>query len=361
MNRVQSMAVWIYRTLLCLTPKRFRQTFENEMIQVFMMGSNHAHREYSFPFCFYYRELRDLPTLVMGEHRSLILEKAHYRLSQITDTSFYLQKEPNKMGHTRNDDRTFDLDRREMIIASLPPIILGLGITTASLITHEPWYTLPQWRLMLSIAILLASGFLIGCGATYALFRRIPDWGYTWVGTAFMGTLLFIQTILGELSDDGKLFISDGAGIALALCFMLIGLIFLFSSAWRGWQRAGMFSIALSFTFALSLWQAVVAAPFNRYDVAIFALPLSLLIAVLIYLYFKGSDTTRILVIFGVAVLNMFVIFIAVAAWDAWLENAGKPSPLLPLVLILTTLLVVGPLAAGIMRPIRSHYGQSST
>lgn len=361
MNRVQSMAVRIYRTLLRLTPKRFRQTFENEMIQVFMMGSTHAHQGHSFPFDFYYRELRDLPALVMGEHRSLILEKAHYRLSQITDTSFYLQKEQYKMGYTRNEVRTFDLDRREIIIASLPPIILGLGITTASLITHEPWYTLPQWRLMLSIAILLASGFLIGCGATYALFRRIPDWGYTWVGTAFMGTVLFLQTILGELSDEGKLFISDEVGMALAICFMLIGFILLVFSAWRGWQRAGLFSITISSTFALSLWQAVVAAPFNRHDVAIFALPFALLLAILIYRYFKGSDTTRVLVIFGVAVLNVFVIFIAVAAWNSWLENAGKPSPLLPLIIILTTLLAVGPLAAGIMRPIRSHYENLST
>lgn len=264
------------------------------------------------------------------------------------------------MSHNQNDDRSFDLERREIIIATLPPIILGLGITTASLITHKPWYTLPQWRLMLSIAILLASGFLIGCGAMYALFRRIPDWGYTWVGTAFMGTVLFIHTILGELSDDGNLFVTDEVGIAITLLFMLLGFIFLLFSSWRGWQRAGLFSIALSITFALSLWQAVVAAPFNRYDVAIFALPLGLLIAILIYLYFKGSDTTRVLVIFGVAVLNVFVIFIAVSAWDAWLENAGKPSPLLPLIVILTLLLVTGPIAAGIMRPIRSHYENSS-
>ncbi len=264
------------------------------------------------------------------------------------------------MGTTKYDDGTFTIERREIIIAALPPIILSLGITTASLITHKPWYALPQWRLTLSVVLLLASGFLVGCGATYALFRRIPDWGYTWVGTAFMGAVLSIHTILGELSDEGKLFISDGAGSALALFFMLTGLIFLFFSAWRGWQRAGLFSLTLSITFALSLWQAVVAAPFNRYDVAIFALPLGLLIAVLIYLYFKGSDTTRVLVIFGVAVLNMFIIFIAVAAWDTWLENTGKPSPNLPLIIILTTLLLAGPIAAGIMRPFRSHYENSS-
>ena len=325
------------------------------------MGSNRAHTENRFPSRFHYRELQDLPILILLEHSFVLLKKVQYHLSQISDHSFYLQKEKYRMSYTRNGDRTFDLERREIIIASLPPIILGLGITTASLITREPWYTLPQWRLTLSVAVLLASGFLVGCGAIYALIRRVPDWAYTWVGTAFMGTVLFIQTLLGELNDDGKLFISDEVGIVLALFFMLIGLIFLLFSACRGWQRAGLFSITLSSTFALSLWQAVAAAPFNRHDVAIFALPLGLLMAVLIYLYFKGSDTTRVLVIFGVAVLNVFVIFIAVTTWDDWFENASKSSPILPLIVILTTLLVVGPIAAGIMRLLRSYYENSST
>lgn len=264
------------------------------------------------------------------------------------------------MSHTRNKGKTFDLDRHEIIIASLPPIILGLGIATASLITHKPWYTLPQWRLILSVAVLLASGFMVGCGAIYALYRRIPDWAYTWVGTAFMGTVLFIHTILGELSDDGKLFISDEVGIAIALLFILLGFVFLLFSSWRGWQRAGLFSIALASTFALSLWQAVAAAPFNRYDIAIFALPLGILMAVLIYLYIKGSDTSRVFVIIGVAALDVFVIYIAGAAWDTWRENLSKPSLQLPLIIILTTLLMTGPIAAGIMRPIRSFLIKSS-
>jgi hypothetical protein len=108
------------------------------------------------------------------------------------------------------------------------------------------------------------------------------------------------------------------------------------------------------------LWQAVAAAPFNRYDIAIFALPLGILMAVLIYLYIKGSDTSRVFVIIGVAALDVFVIYIAGAAWDTWRENLSKPSLQLPLIIILTTLLMTGPIAAGIMRPIRSFLIKSS-
>lgn len=344
-----------------MMPMNFRQAFEQEMNQVFMMGSDQAHKKNRFPFLFYYREIRDLPTLIIREHRITIFEKVRNSLNQRTNTSFYLQKEQHEMSHSRNDSRSFDVDRREIIIASLPPVVLGLGITTSSLITGKPWYDLPQWRLTLAVAILLVAGGAISCGAIYALVRRIPDWGYSWIASAFLGAVLFIQAILGELNDEGKLLITDEMEVVLAVFFLLIGFIVLLLASWRGWHRAGLFSLGLASTFVLALWQAVVAAPFNRHDIAVFALPLGLLFASLIYLYIRGTDPVRVLVIIGVTVLSVLAIFIATTAWESWLQNASKASPILPLIAILIFLLVAGPIAAGILRPIRSHHKKSNS
>lgn len=339
-----------------LFPKEFRARFVDEMTLVFSRRAEDAWSETKFPLRFYLREFQILPSFLLQEHIASLVDPVHKGNSVINDLSPLIHKEHLQMGDDHINKFHFSLESREIIVALLPPILLGTGITAASLITGKPWYTLPQWRLTLSIVVLLASGAIIGCGAIYALFRRLPDWGYTWLGTALMGTLLFIQTITGELVDEGKLIISSSTELILALLLMIVAIAIGLISSWRGWQRAGLFSISLVATFALALWQAVVAAPINRFDVAIFALPLALVIAGLIYLYMTRNDRTRALVLVGIMATGVFAILIATTAWNDWLGTTGKPSPLVPLLVLITIMLIAGPIAALVIQPIRNHF-----
>jgi hypothetical protein len=58
-------------------------------------------------------------------------------------------------------------------------------------------------------------------------------------------------------------------------------------------------------------------------------------------------------VIVGIGITNVVVVLIATNAWKSWIENRGATSPLLPLLVILTGLLLSGPLSALVLKPLK--------
>jgi len=85
----------------------------------------------------FWRELRDWPAAVLMEYWSA-LEKIFGRgiMSLIfEDKSWKIEK------------------RREAVIASLPPLLFGLGLALGALVIWEPWYAIPRWRLWTGIII----------------------------------------------------------------------------------------------------------------------------------------------------------------------------------------------------------------
>lgn len=235
------------------------------------------------------------------------------------------------------------LDRREALLAALPPIILGLGILVNALVVGAPWYTVPTWQLAVGIAAQLIAALVLLGGGLLALLRGLPDWGYTWAGAALTTVALGVNVAAEERAEVGLPLISPAADIVIVVLLMLAGLIVLFLAARRGWAQAGLVSIGLSAVLALSLCATATNAPFYRYDLALLAAPLALLIAALIYLYARRPGPARIAAIVAVGAAGAAAALIVDRAWRTWLAARGLPSPLLPLLVVLIGSLLAGP------------------
>jgi len=104
---------------------------------------------------------------------------------------------------------------------------------------------------------------------------------------------------------------------------------------------------------------AVAIPPFYRRDVALLAVPLGLLVAALTYVYARGSDLARIVVLVGIELVNVGIAWAAERVWQDWLLARGQPSPLLPLLVLLTGALLAGPLLGLLGRPLRGVLGRA--
>jgi len=92
------------------------------------------------------------------------------------------------------------------------------------------------------------------------------------------------------------------------------------------------------------------AAPFNRYDLALLAVPVGLIMASLIYLYLRKGDGGRFIAILIFGVMNAAVFFVVASIWNL---PEGSPSPVIPFLIVLTGALLVGPIAGLIGEPVR--------
>ena len=241
------------------------------------------------------------------------------------------------------EDRSWRIeDRRDAIIASLPPVMMGFGIALGALIVWEPWYTIPRWRLMTGFAIMMLPGLLIGLGGLWALIKRVPSWSHTWIGAAGMGLVFFVKTIAEERADFGLPMLSPVMDNVIAIV-LLIGIAALIGvSAWQGWRHAGMVSLGFATMAGMASFSMATAAPFNRYDLALLAAPVGLIMASLMYLYVRKGDGGRVVAILVFGVMNAVVFFIVASIWNL---PEGSPSPVIPFLVVLTGALLVGPIA----------------
>lgn len=72
--------------------------------------------------------------------------------------------------------------------------------------------------------------------------------------------------------------------------------------------------------------------------------------ASLIYLYLRKGDGGRVVAILVFGVMNTIIFFIIASIWNL---PEGSPSPVIPFLVLLTGVLLVGPIAGLIGRPVR--------
>lgn len=244
-------------------------------------------------------------------------------------------------------------DRRRVLLAVLPPLLYGLGIALKALIIGAPWYTVPAWRLVAGIAAELLAATVLVVGGLVALVRRLPDWGYAWSGAGLMTLALGLQVLAEERAETGQSIVSPAVDLAMGALIVLAGVLVLLIAAWRGWPQAGLASIGLSTTLALSACSSATNAPFHRYDLALVAGPLGLLAAALTYCYARSTGTIRVAAIAVIGLANAGAAWIVNRAWQAWLVARGRPSILLPLLVLLAGSLLAGPLLGLFVPPLR--------
>jgi hypothetical protein len=341
-------------------PTEFRMEFEEEMCAVFSKAMTEVEgRRFQDFLLFAFREFRELPKNLFYEHWSQLEESLRgatpFKLeSDPIDTSTQMDRS-NWMDGMDHQDLHLP-GKRQRILAALPLFLFGLGISLTSLIQGGPWYSVPSWRLIFSIALGLLPMAVIATVGVIALFRRIPDWGITWVGSAFMGLIIFVKTLSEELADAGQHIISEPVEIALVIMLFLAGVALLVIVGIRGWQRGGLLSIGLSVTFTLSFLWAVTAAPSYRHDLAVWAGPIGLLIAVLTAIYANSTPRIRSIILIGIGIVNYGSIFMANTMWqNSLLSTSGTFSPI-AFILFMLAFLICGPIVGLIVKPIQHAF-----
>lgn len=352
MSRLVRVLCTVYGWLVRLYPPDFRAAFGDEMCGVFAeVAADAASRGLTPLMGVWLRELWTYPG-VLG----LAYQRWVSRIGSTSRTGGWKTMETN--AHT-GEVRAWEIrDRGRARVAASPPLIFGIGIALSALAmlpAGRSWFDLASWQQVLGIALMLLSPVAIGVGALVAAVRRVPDWGYTWIGSALMAAAIAIKTLAEERADVGGYIVSPvvDAGIALAIVFA--GGVFLLIAAWRGWAQAGLTGSGYAAIFGLSLFSLVRAAPFNRSDLALLAAPLGLLQAGLLFLYvwLRGDRLGRWGCLLGIWFLNALPILMAHRVWQSWLSSRGGASPVGALLVIVTLLAWAGPLAGLLGRPIR--------
>lgn len=354
MTHLSSILSTLYGWMVRCYPGSIQTEFGEEMRAVYREASVDASISSSWDLLgVFLKELWDWPAALLGGYHEALSRSSNPSSEGYGAVIISGDTILGRVKDMISQELSFANDKRQVSITALPPLILGLGIMLSALIRTDVWYRLPIWQLYLSAGVVLLSGGIVGLGGLIASVKRLPDWGLTWVGSAFMGVTLFVKVFVEEGVEEGWLSLAPATEVVLGLTFFLAGVALLILTAKRGWTHAGLFTIAVACTMGLSLFQSLTAAPFNRDDIALFAGPLGLIFGLLIYIYIRQSSVVRIMIIAGVGFVNSAVALIATSAWSSWLDNRGAPSPLLPLIVILTGLLLAGPVAGLIMRSIR--------
>jgi hypothetical protein len=324
-----------YAWLTGFYPFGFRQEFALEMQAVFheklSATSKTGNRALWRVF---WRELRGLPMAILAEYWFAIRDIFGRGIMFLV-----------------TEDKSWRIeDQRDAIIASLPPVMMGFGIALGALIVWEPWYTIPRWRLLTGFAIMTFPGLLIGLGGLWALIKHIYPWSNTWIGAAGMGLILFVKTLAEERADFGLPLLSPVMDIVIAIILMIGIAVLIGVTAWQGWRHAGMISLGFATMAGMASFSMATAAPFNRYDIALLAAPVGLIMALLIYIFVRRNDKSRGIAILVFGVMNAVVFFIIASIWNL---PEGDPSPVIPFLVVLTGALLVGPIAGLIGRPVR--------
>jgi hypothetical protein len=344
-------------------PTEFRLQFEEEMREVFAQAINEASdcRFRAF-IAFIFREFRDLTKNLIREYWSLLGDS--FRGAMLHNSELNPLATSDQMGRSnwmngKDHDGPLQIpSTRPRLLASLPLFLFGLGIGLTSLTYGGPWYSVPTWRLILSIAIGLLPMAVIATIGVIALIRRIPDWGLTWVGSAFMGLVVFVKTLAEELAEVGQRIISESFEIGIVILLFLAGVTLLVIVGMRGWQRGGLLSIGFSVTFTLTFLWALMAAPFYLDELAVWAGPIGLLMAGMTYIYVNATQLTRFMILVGVGITNFASILIANTVWHDRFLTIGESFSPIAFILFMLAFLVCGPMMGLITRPIQHKLRQ---
>ena len=247
------------------------------------------------------------------------------------------------------------LPKNSALAAAVPLLVFGLGVMVMFLVA-VPFERLvigggtPLGEIYRSLARfnsgLLAGGLMVAvlvAGGLVVVVRRLPSWGFTWIGVALAAVLV----TLAVLGDEREHLISPLVDGLILAALLLAGLAALVVAILRSRRAAGLFSIGVSATLALALCFWVTAGPFLRFDLALLAGPAGLLLGLLTYAYARSSGAAAVAAFCGVGLLELGLFSMSAYVWWDWALDQGVGFAWILLGLL--GLLLVGPLA-GLLR-----------
>ena len=254
--------------------------------------------------------------------------------------------------------------RRDALLAALPPVLLGLSIAI-SLLLRAPLsqlviggptrihYTpgIITGTMAVAIGAMALAALILVIGGVVAVARRLPLWGYTWIGT----TVMVIAVALTVAADDLPYLVSPLIDMLIMMALMLLLGTALGAVGWRGPLLGGLAGLSTTMILGLVVVSWASNPPFNRLDVGLLAGPLGLLYGGLLYGFVTGSPVRRaaLLAIGGILCLGTLWGVEYIVFWQ-WRVSHGQTGQPLILLAVGLAILAFGPvvgLAAQKLRP----------
>jgi len=260
-------------------------------------------------------------------------------------------------------DSTRRSTSREAIIAALPPLLFGLGISLSMLlraplsqlviggptrVRYGPGSSSVTW--LIGVGVLVAVALVLVTGGVIAALRRLPVWGHTWTG----GAVMVITIGLVIAGDDKQYLVSPVADILIMLAMMLLMGAALGASGWSGPLLGGLTGISTTMILSLTVVSWASNAPFSRWDIALLAGPLGLLYGGLLYGFVSGSPARRraLLAAGGLLCLGTLLGTEYGVFWQ-WRLGHGQTGQVWTLMVVGAALLAFGPVVGLVTRRLK--------
>lgn len=248
-------------------------------------------------------------------------------------------------------------DRNRALLASLPMLLFGGAVTLTWLVIGGPWYLASEGQLRAALIAGLAVCGIIVIGGLIALLKKFPDWGFTWLGVNIIGFLLLAK----GAAEEGVIPITDAVGMAILIPVMLFSGLVLVIAVLRSWQAAGLVSIGMSTTIALSHFHMVAIGPYHRVNLVVLGLVFGFIFSFLTLFYTQTKPLYQALVLAGIGLINIAITWLANTIWVSELakqgvKNYGRFSPFIPIAVIIVLIILATPLSGLLSKPLKKNF-----
>ena len=176
------------------------------------------------------------------------------------------------------------------LLAALPILLIGLGITGGCLIAGGACYDIPTWRLYAGIAFGGIISIIIGVVAIIGLINRMPDWSVIWIAISMIGFLVVINLV----SSFG---LPQVAELIVLIPSILLGFYVFYLVTKEDWQSAGLFGIGLSTALSLILFFMASNISHDEIKIGYYDLTIAIVMRGLIYWYMQCASQTKLFVL----------------------------------------------------------------
>lgn len=254
--------------------------------------------------------------------------------------------------------------RRDALLAALPPVLLGLSmaiplllrVPLSRLVIGGPTRVhyspgIITGEMMVGIGAMVLAALILVIGGMVAVARRLPLWGYTWIGT----TVMVIVTALMVAADDLPYLVSPLIDVLIMMALMLLLAAALGAVGWRGPLLGGLAGLSTTMILSLVVVSWASNPPINRLDVGLLVGPLGLVYGGLLYGFVTGPPARRaaLLAVGGLLCLGTMWGVEYSVFWQ-WRLNHGQTGQAWILLTVGVALLAFGPavgLVAQRLRP----------
>ena len=254
--------------------------------------------------------------------------------------------------------------RRDALLAALPAGILGLSITV-SLLLRAPLSRLVvggptrvhyspviiTGGMMVTIGLIGLAALILVIGGVVAVARRLPLWGYTWIGT----TVMVIVFALVAAAEDLPYLVSPLIDVLIMMALLLLLGVALGAVGWRGPLLGGLAGLSTTMILSLMVVSWASNPPINRLDVGLLVGPLGLIYGGLLYSFVTGPPARRAALLAVGGLLCLATMFgVEYGVFWQWRVSHGQTGQPLILGAVGLAILAFGPavgLVAQRLRP----------